>query len=365
MICDGLTEEMQKGEIIMDDVRIHSIGQMLKKGIAELFNGEQYQNFLKITARFPHYSYRNLILLLGQCPHATAVKGFRGWLSVGRIVRSGERGIRIIAPYVKAEEKQNSGDDKGDEADIDKFRRISVFDISQTDRLDGVSDATVVPQVLAIPTLFPVKELTGDVDGFSEIYEALERISPFPIVVEVMNGNKKGYCNYTKEMIAVKQGLSQLHTIKTCIHEIAHAILHRRVKNKQQKEMEAESVAYVVCQYFGLDTSDYSFGYIAGYSMGKENKEIAAFLDQIQKSASYLIDFIDGAREGIRIDYDNSDLCVLTNSKTAARLYDQGMPVYLVYPGQGELFVLVKQQIGEHNGPYAVERQMLNNRIAA
>ena len=340
---------------------VESIGAMLKQGLDELFSGERYRDFLKMTARFPNYSYRNLILLLSQCPHATQVKGFRGWLAVGRAVRAGEKGIRIIAPFVKEDAKfEENIDDVDTDANVDVFRRISVFDISQTDGADSLPGISASPVQIA-PFPFKTAVLNGDVPNFNELFAAIKKISPYPIHIENISGDRKGYCSYTKEIIAVRQGLSQLHTIKTCLHEIAHALLHRAVANKERKEIEAESIAFTVCQYFNLDTSEYSFNYIAGYSIGKECKEITAFLDTIQKAASYLIDSIEGELERTRIAYDNSELCVIANHKTAMRLYSQGALVYLIYPGRGEVFAMDKAQIQKHEGPYAVESSLWHN----
>lgn len=218
----------------------------------------------------------------------------------------------------------------------------------------AASVATV--QIAAYP--FIAGSLEGDVDGFDDILAAMRKVSPYSIRIEPLTGTRKGYCSYERRIIVIKQGLSQLHTLKTCVHEIAHALLHCGVNGKQQKEIEAESIAFIVCQYFNLDTSDYSFNYIAGYSLGKEKKELKDFLDSIQKTASFLIDSIEGELEACKITYDNKDLSVLVNRKTILRLYSQGVSVYIVYPGKGELFVMDKKQLDGHSGPYAVERSV-------
>ena len=337
---------------------VESISKMLNQGLDDLFGGEHYRNFLKMTAHFPNYSYRNLVLILQQCPHATQVRTFRGWRANGRVVRAGEKAIRIIAPFIKAVDKpEDDSDDNVDDTDADIFRRISVFDILQTDCIDGSSDIADTTPVHIAPYPFKAPALLGDVPGFAGLLAAIRQISPYPIKIENIRGNRKGYCSYAEGIIAVKRGLSQLHTIKTCIHEVAHSLLHRGIKSKQQREIEAEGIAFIVCNYLNLDTSEYSFNYIVGYNTGKKRKEITTFLDTIQKTASYLIDSIDGARESARIFYNNEDLCMITNDKTAMRLHEQGAPVYLVYPGPSELFVLEKKQILEHNGPFAVEKQ--------
>lgn len=335
---------------------VQSISQMLQKGLDELFSGDKFKSFLKMTARFPNYSYRNILLLLRQCPHATKVMGFRSWIMNGRMVRSGEKALRIIAPFVKDDEREK---EKDDDKKADTFRRISVFDISQTDLVPGFQDtaaSVATVQIAAYP--FIAGNLEGDVDGFDEILAAVRAVSPYAIQIEVITGTKKGYCNYTRRVIGVKQGLSQLHTLKTCVHEIAHALLHCGVNGTQRKEIEAESVAFIVCQYFDLDTSDYSFNYIAGYSVGKEKKELKNFLDSIQKTASFLIDSIEGEIKAHEIGYYDNDLSVLVNRKTIMRLFGQGKTVYLVYPGKGELFAMDKKQLDEHDGPYAVERNV-------
>lgn len=337
--------------------KVESIGKMLQKGLEELFTGDKYKAFLKMTARFPNYSYRNILLLLRQCPHASMTKGFKGWKKVGRSVMEGQKGLRIIAAFVKDDEKEN--DKNKSEYDVDKFRRISVFDISQTEPLDGwQGDAFIVPEPVQIVQYpFGAKQLEGDVIGFAELMAVFDAISPFPISIEIISGPRNGYCNYSQNKIGIKQGMSQLQTVKTVIHEIAHGFLHFDVeKDKRQKEIEAESTAYIVCQYYGLDTSDYSFSYIAGYSTGKEKKELKDFLDTIQKTASFIIDAIEGEKEARRISYNNGGLSILVNQKTVMRLYRDGLPVYLVYPEKGELFVTSKNEIEGHFGPFAVER---------
>ena len=335
---------------------VDSISKMLQKGLDELFSCDRYEAFLKMISRFPNYSYRNILLLLRQCPHATSVKGFRSWIKLGRMVKTGERALRIIAPFVKEEHRDK---EKGEDKTADTFRRISVFDISQTEGIEGFPDSAgnMAPiQIAGYP--FHVTELNGNVENFHAILAAMREISPYHINIEPVSGIRKGYCNYSRRVIGIKQGLSQLHTLKTCVHEIAHALLHGDVNSKQRKEIEAESVAFIVCRYFDMDTSDYSFNYIAGYSIGKEKKELKKFLDSIQKTASFLIDSIEGAIKAREIGYDSDEFSLLVNEKTILRLFGQGEAVYLVYPGKGELFVMDKKQLDGYGGPFAVERNV-------
>lgn len=285
--------------------------ERLEKGIQELYNSGKYMNFLKTMSKFHNYSYGNSMLIYLQKPDSTYVAGFNSWKNnFKRHVLKGQKGIQILAPATfkqKIEMEKidtqtqkpvigESGKPVTEVVEIEKpyFRPVYVFDVSQT---DGEP----------IPELAP--ELKTDVANFDTFYKSLEKISPFPIEKEVINSGAKGYCDYLNERIAIKEGLSEAQTIKTGIHEIAHAILHSDIKNPERKdnhtrEVEAESVAFIVADHFGVDTSTYSFGYIATWSANKELTELKSSLSTIQKTANSLINDVEAAYKEIQLAKD-------------------------------------------------------------
>ncbi len=272
----------------------------------ELFEGEKYKSYLNTMSKFHNYSANNIQLIEMQCPDATYVAGYKAWQrNFERHVNKGERGIRILAPApYKIKEEQEKIDPVTNEPVLDRdgmpvmeeveikipaFRVVTVFDYSQTDgkELPGLG----------------VNELHGNVERYQDFMEALERASPVPIRYEEMEGDRKGYFIDLSHPIAIKEGMSEAQTAKTGVHEVAHAKLHAReaeqdtekavYKDRETKEVEAESIAYTVCQHFGIDTSDYSFGYIAGWSSGKEMPELKSSLDTIRRTSSELIKGIE------------------------------------------------------------------------
>ncbi len=356
---------------------VRSTSQMLQDGLDEVFSTAAYRRFLAFVANNPNYSYRNVLLILQQCPNASKVMGFKAWLRQGRAVNLGERGIRITALFDKRPEEDMPPPPPPRERvrnkkkkDRDKFRRISVFDISQTSELDG-DDAGNRPAPNSRPVFTaPVDDpltpplLEGEVYGYELLLDYLNQISPLPIVFR--SGVKNdGVCGYAD--ITIKKDMSQLHTVRTVINQIVHCWRRPWCPDREQLAIEAESCAFIVCQYLGLDTSDFSFQYIAKYSLGKERHTLEEFLDVIQKTALMFIDSIDGLHLARQSNYENGDFCLLQNSKTASRLLRQGTPVYLVFLGEGELFALNQKQIEEHEGPFAVERSMWfdSGRLAA
>jgi antirestriction protein ArdC len=279
------------------------ITEKLEQGVADLFNSEKYQTFLNTMAKFPQYSYNNNLLIMLQRPDATLCQSYTGWKKMGRFVKRGEKGIRILAPTpFKIDREQNKLDEKG-QTIFDKdgepvketvqivmtgFKPVSTFDLSQT---EGEP----------LPTL-GVEELTGSVEGYARLFEVIKEASPVPVAFENIKGGAKGYFQTSENRIAIKEGMSEVQNVKTLIHEMAHAKLHNMTAQKARddggqtrssKEVEAESVAYTVCQHYGIDTSDYSFAYVAGWSKGKEMPELKESLGTIQKAASELITAID------------------------------------------------------------------------
>lgn len=358
------------------ELQVRSYAQMLQDGLDEVFSSEAYRRFLLFISNNPNYSYRNILLILQQCPHATKVMGFKAWLRQGRCVQAGQKGLRINALFEKGDQDdvlpiqklKRAGKQKKD----GNFRRISVFDISQTALLDGEGQAapTAVPNgsftlseaAFNNPMqLFETEMLEGKVAHYGEILEVLEEITPLRISFQARL-RPEGSCG--DSYIAVRDGMSQLHTVRTIINQIVHVWRHPYCPDKEQLEIEAESVAFIVCRYLGLDTSDFSFNHIAKYSFGKERKALERFLDGIQKTALYFIDSIDGVLEARRIGYatgDTSDYFLFTNGKTALRMFRDGSPVYLVYAGRGELLTMSKKAIEEHAGPFAADRSIWFN----
>ena len=342
--------------------QVREITDKLEQGIKELFESERFKEYLRTMSKFYHYSFSNTLLIAMQKPEATYVAGYTSWQrNFDRQVMKGEKGIKILAPApYKAKEEREKIDPSTQKPILDAdgkpvtetvevmrpaFKVVSVFDISQTDGKE-------LPDII-------VDELSGSVENYAAFFEALKQESPAPIAFEDIPGGAKGYFSPVENRIAIQAGMSEIQTIKTAIHEIAHAKLHsidrpepepswkivmisdggtKRVflsgfaseaeanaaaehegwrfvdenrfewrleveedtsaaqdmrKDRHTKEVEAESVAYTVCQRYGIETSDYSFGYIAGWSSDKETKELKGSLETIRKTAAELIDSID------------------------------------------------------------------------
>ena len=281
--------------------KVQKLTDQLETGITELFNSEQYAAYLSTMSKFHRYSFGNILLILLQCPGASQVAGYGDWKkNFGRQVKRGERGIPTPAPcpYRRQEEVEETAPDGSSSKSVQwvqrmSFRTVTVFDISQT-------EGKPLPEI--------AKKLTGDVAQFESIVAAIRSISPYPISIEAFPGAAYGCCNFVEQRILVQPDMSQVQTIKTMIHEVSHAKLHVPIedgdgetppqrKRRFVREMEAESVAYVVCQHFGIDTADYSFGYVAGWSHGKNLSQLKASLELIRNTAAELIDGIDPPKE--------------------------------------------------------------------
>lgn len=345
------------------ETNVKSYAQMLQDGLDEVFSSEPFRRFLAFIAQNPNYSYRNVLIILQLCPHATRTMGFRTWLRQGRCVRQGERGIRINAPLYNADKEDDQPQitalKQGRKKKDKKFRKISVFDISQTVPLDDTEDSGDAAEQAPRPTFgafanpFETEMLEGEVAHYDRLLEILRQISPLPI--QFKSGLSRDGM-YGPSAIAIRSGMSQLHTIRTIVNQIAHGWRRGFCPDGEQLEIEAESIAFIVCRYFGLDTSDFSFNHIAKCSFGRERKSLEQFLDAIQKAALHLIDSIDGIQETQRIGYDSTDYFLFVNPKTALRLYWRKLPVYLVFPGEGELLTMNRKAIEEHPGPFATDR---------
>ena len=287
--------------------KLKEITDRLEKGIMELFDSDRYKEYLRVMSKFHNYSFNNTLLIAMQKPDASLVAGFQSWKNnFKRNVVKGEKGIKILAPSpfkIKQEmekidpatQKPIIGADgkpvkEEKEITIPAFKVVSVFDVSQTEGKE-------LPDIA-------VDMLTGDVERFKDVFAALEKTSPVPIGFEKIAGNSHGYYHLEEKRIAIDEGMSELQTIKTAIHEIAHAKLHDIDPNapkeeqadrpdRRTREVQAESVAYAVCQHYGLDTSDYSFGYVAGWSSGRELDELKSSLETIRSTAAEIINSID------------------------------------------------------------------------
>jgi antirestriction protein ArdC len=285
--------------------RLKEITDKLEAGVRGIFESDSYKGYLKTMSKFHDYSYRNTLLIYLQRPSATLVAGYSAWRDkFGRSVMKGEKGIRILAPspYKVKNEKERTDPESGkpligadrkpvkdtETTEVMSFRVVTVFDVSQT-------DGKPLPEIKAM-------ELTGGVERYGNFFAALKEVSPVPIHFERLQEGAKGYYHQTEKRIAIKCGMSELQTLKTAVHEIAHARLHDIDKDATNDvprpdyatgEVEAESVAYTVCEHYGLDTSDYSFGYIAGWSGGKEIDTLKASLNTIRTEADAIITGID------------------------------------------------------------------------
>ena len=295
--------------------KVKEITDKLEEGLKELFESEKYKSYLTTMSKFHNYSFNNTLLMAMQKPEATLVAGYQAWQkNFNRHVNKGERGIRILAPApYKIKEERDKLDPVTGEVMLDKdgtpqteeveikipaFRAVSVFDVSQT-------DGEPLPELEA-------KELLSTVEGYEDFINAITYVAHAPIGFEDIPGASKGYFNIEKNRIAVQEGMSESQTLKTMVHETAHSMLHNKEVNKEDilapakdrntKEVEAESIAFTVYNHFSIDTSDYSVGYIAGWSNGKDMKELKSSLDTIRRTASELITGIEEQLREIQRD---------------------------------------------------------------
>ncbi|MBQ8413097.1 MAG: hypothetical protein IJX12_05765 [Lachnospiraceae bacterium] len=273
------------------DSKMELIMQRLEEGVDYFFKSEKYQDYLDVMCKFHDYSLNNQLLIAMQNPDATYVAGYRSWQNnFERHVKQGEKAILIMAPVKKYYEVETGEVDTRGEPIMKKqeyitFRPVYVFDVSQTEGKEHPSIAT---------------RLDGKVDNFDDFMFSLRAASPYSFNIMEMGGTANGLCNYATETISIRAGMSEAQTLKTAVHETAHARVHSMDDNKgrRQKEVEAESIAYVVCNYFGLDTSDYSFGYVAGWAGDKDNEILRKSMETIRDEAYGIIDVVEkGLRE--------------------------------------------------------------------
>lgn len=317
--------------------KVKEITDQLEQGIQDLFESEKYMSWLRTMSRFHDYSLNNTLLIAFQRPDATLVAGYTAWQKqFGRQVQKGEKAIKILAPAPYKEKVEiekldpvtkmpiYSDDGKPiievQEVTRPAFKVVNVFDVSQTEGRE-------------IPSL-GVDELSGDVREYEIFFEALKRSCPVPMEFENIEGSAKGYYHQMEQRIAIREGMSQVQTIKTVIHEMAHQRLHAVDpldekseminQTRSSKEVEAESVAYTVCQHYGIETSDYSFAYVAGWSHGKETPELKASLNTIRKTANEMITEIDGhiAEINKEMEQENTITCYLKITSSMGSEYE-------------------------------------------
>ena len=289
--------------------QIKALTEKIEEGIQTLFQSgdlEKYQAYLRTVSRFHRYSVNNQMLIFAQCPHATLVAGYQKWQNqFSRHVLRGEKGITIIAPTpykIKVEQKKLDPDTKQPlldadgktiteekEVQIPMFRPVKVFDVSQT-------DGKPLPEQVKSP----VAELTGNVEHYEAFMDALKLVSPVPIEMKPLRNDLDGFFSPSKQSITLREGMSEVQTVCAAVHEIAHSKLHNyamqpdsQPKDSSTEEIEAESIAYTVCAYFGIETSANSFGYVATWSKDKDVKAFRASLDTIRKTSSELISGVD------------------------------------------------------------------------
>ena len=322
--------------------QVREITDKLEQGIKELFESERFKEYLRTMSKFYNYSFNNTLLIAMQKPEATYVAGYTSWQrNFDRQAMKGEKGIKILAPapYKAQEEREKidpvtqkpviGADGKTVTETVEvlrpAFKVVSVFDVSQTDGKE-------LPDII-------VDELKGTVENYEAFFDALKQESPVPISFEDIPGGAKGFFSPVESRIAIQEGMSEIQTVKTAIHEIAHAKLHavkpdekaapEDKKDRHTKEVEAESVAYTVCQRYGIETSDYSFGYIAGWSSGKETKELKSSLDTIRKSTNPILSF------------ESVEEILLISSSSLYLSWNVGSTSSTIYPVDGTSITVV------------------------
>lgn len=389
--------------------RLKAITDSIEKGIKEVFESGRYTEYLQVMSRFHNYSFNNTLLIYMQKPDATLVAGFNKWKDkFGRSVNKGEKGIKIIAPtpYKKKIEKDvldpdtklPMKDENGEiikeekEVSIPSFRPVTVFDVSQTSGKE-------------IPTL--ASALNGKVENFDMLKEAISRSAPVPISFKPLRPDTDGYFSPKRQEIVIREGMGEVQTVCAMIHESAHAKLHnpanipeteeKKKLTRSDEEVQAESIAYTVCAYFGIETGENSFGYLASWSQNKELKELKASLDVINKTSSELITAIEKNYKAIlkergaeltdtelkepaletpntddlsdipvpdpalscealqSFGYTDDNMLPLTKSR-AAELFMQDIPVYCIYTDNSESLIETPEALRQHDGMFAVEK---------
>ena len=267
-------KEQEKADVI----------RKLEEGVTSIFSSEKYKELLKTYAQFHNYSINNTILILSQFPDSSHVASFQTWKRLGRSIDKGEKGIKVLVPIPYKYEKQvDNGDGKSETVEYEgtTFRIGNVFDVSQTHGKE-------------LPTF--VRDLKDNSEAIKRAIVSASKVADIPVHFDKpVSGNSKGYYHLEDKYIAIKPGMSDSQTLKTLVHEIAHSKLHGKESdyNRKEREVQAESIAYVVCRRYGIDTSEYSFGYIAGWSSGRDVNELKTSLKVVQQCSSDIISSID------------------------------------------------------------------------
>lgn len=276
------------------DEQLKEIMEKLEAGVDELFSSEKFQEYLDTMSKFYNYSVNNCILIAMQRPDATRVAGYRAWQQkFGRQVKKGEKAIKIIAPIPRSFKKEvKNADGTAEEKDIKfmSYRVTSVFDISQT---EGKELPSIAVEMLSDP---------GAEHRCERLFNRIARLAPVPVEFKEIEGGCKGYFSPSGMKIVIKEGMTNVQSLKTLVHEVAHSLMHGKgckyeASDARTKEVQAESVAYVVCARLGIDTSEYSFGYVAGWSKSRDKSELVESLEAIRKTAGVIIDAVEGKQE--------------------------------------------------------------------
>lgn len=259
---------------------MEELTQMLQTGLEEYATSEKYRDLLRVMSLFHNYSANNCLLIALQCPHASYVAGYTSWRNnFHRQVKKGEKAIRIISPV-----KYKKKNEEDEEEERIGFKSASVFDISSTVQIDSMEPVTI-----------GVEDLQGHVENYKDFLDAFQSVSPVPVDFRLFDGDARGYYSDTEKIIVVQDGMTERQSVKTLIHEIAHAMLHTKEqlqeckKDRKQKELEAESVAYIVCEHYGFDSEDYSFPYIVGWVGTGFQDILKESMTVIQKTADQII----------------------------------------------------------------------------
>lgn len=269
---------------------MQKLSDLLTEGLEKYANSDEYKNLLSVMGKFYSYSANNCILIATQCPDASYVAGYNKWHDdFHRQVKKGAHAIRIKSP-MKYEDKETGEKKLG-------FKSYYVFDIADTYQIPGKP-----------PVKIGVEELHGTVKNYSNLISCLTSTSPVPVEFKSFKKSANGYFNKTENKIVVKDTLSELQSVKTLVHEIAHSLLHsdnpeieNEEKNREWKEFEAESVAFIVCKYLNLDTEEYSFPYILSWSKNQFQEFLKEDLPTIQKTANYIIDKLNEQLDMVEI----------------------------------------------------------------
>lgn len=275
--------------------KLSAITNQLEAGVQSVFQSEQYKSYLQTMAKFYHYSANNCLLIHLQRPDATHVASYTTWKRLGRQVNQGETGIAILCP-ISVKRKQEKAEDtaNADERSEESYTIIPAYKIGYTFDISQTSGKEL-PEI--------ARELDGNISEYHDFLHAIMRASPVSVGFEEISSGAKGYFHTLENRIAIQQGMSERQTVKTAIHEIAHAMLDNSQSAKQEqnpvdrrtREVRAESVAFCVCSHYGIDTSDYSFGYIAAWSASQKLEELHANLDIIHETSRTMIERLDRA----------------------------------------------------------------------